>query len=78
MTGGGTGVRTGLKDAMNHMTCLSSSTLRLLFSPFQLCDFQLKMFDFLLQLGLLLQDAALDHYTSRVGQSSMKVYTLQD
>lgn len=46
--------------------------------PFQLSYFQPKLFDFLLQFGLLQQNAALHHQASWVGQSGVKVLTLQD
>lgn len=46
--------------------------------PFQPSYFQTKLFDFLLKFGFLQHNAALDHPTSGVGQSGMKVFTLQD
>ena len=46
--------------------------------PFQPGYFQTKLFDFLLKFGFLQHNAALDHPTFGVGQSGMKVFTLQD
>lgn len=46
--------------------------------PFQLSDFQLKLFDFLFQLGLFQQNAAPDHQTFGVRQLCMKILTLQN
>lgn len=50
----------------------------LIILPFQFGYFDLKLSDFLLQLGLLQQNAALDHQTPGVSQSGMKILALQD